>query len=106
MGGGGLDGYFGEQGLQVGIQECLERFHRGCVDYLRPQFAPKWDRPNYEGELATARWCWWNLSAWLRGPLRVRCVKLDAMGNSGRPWVILNVDIRSPRIRRFVRENI
>ncbi len=28
-GGGGLDGYFGEQGLPVGIQECLERFHRG-----------------------------------------------------------------------------
>ncbi len=25
--GGGLDGYFGEQGLPVGIQECLERFH-------------------------------------------------------------------------------
>ncbi len=35
MGGGGLDGYFGEQGLPVGIQECLQRFHRGCVDYLR-----------------------------------------------------------------------
>ncbi len=25
---GGLDGYFGEQGLPVGIHECLERFHR------------------------------------------------------------------------------
>ncbi len=24
--GGGLYGYFGEQGLPVGIQECLERF--------------------------------------------------------------------------------
>ncbi len=34
MGGGGLDGHFGEQRLPVGIQECLERFHRGCVDYL------------------------------------------------------------------------
>ncbi len=32
--GGGLDGHFGEQGLPVCIQECLERFHRGCVDYL------------------------------------------------------------------------
>ncbi len=27
VGGGGLDGYFGEQGLPPGIQECLERFH-------------------------------------------------------------------------------
>ncbi len=25
--GGGLDGYSGEQGLQMDIQECLERFH-------------------------------------------------------------------------------
>ncbi len=32
--GDGLDGYFGEQGLPVGIQECLEKFHRGCVNYL------------------------------------------------------------------------
>ncbi len=32
--GDGLDGYFGEQGLLVGIQECLERFHRGGGDYL------------------------------------------------------------------------
>ncbi len=55
MGGGGLDGYFREQGLPVGIQECLERFHRGCVDYLSRQFVPKWDSPNGEGELATAR---------------------------------------------------
>ncbi len=30
--GGGLDGYFGEQGLPVGIQESLEKVHRGCVD--------------------------------------------------------------------------
>ncbi len=34
VGGGGLDGYFGEQGLPVNIQECLERFYRGCVDDL------------------------------------------------------------------------
>ncbi len=45
--GGGLDGYFGEQGLPVGIQEC--------VDYLSRQFVPKWDSPNCEGELAAAR---------------------------------------------------
>ncbi len=41
VGGGGLAGYFGEQGLPAGIQECLERFHRGCVDYLSRQFVPK-----------------------------------------------------------------
>ncbi len=55
MGGGGLDGYFGEQGLPVGIQEYLERFHRGCADYLSRQFVAKWDSPNGEGELVTAR---------------------------------------------------
>ncbi len=55
VGGGGLDGYFGEQGLPVGIQEYLERFHRGCVGYLSRQFFPKWNSPNAEGELATAR---------------------------------------------------
>ncbi len=55
MKGGGLDGYFGEQGLPVGIQECLERFHRGCDDYLSRQFVPKWDSPNCEGELQAAR---------------------------------------------------
>ncbi len=53
--GGGLGGYFGEQGLPVGIQECLERLYRGCVDYLRRQFVPKWDSPNGEGKLATVR---------------------------------------------------
>ncbi len=26
--GGGVYGYFGEQGLPAGIKECLERFHR------------------------------------------------------------------------------
>ncbi len=55
MGGGGLGAYFGEQGLPVGIQECLERFHRGCVHYLGRQFVPKWDSPNGEGELVTTR---------------------------------------------------
>ncbi len=34
VGGGGLDGYFGEQGQPLGIQESLEGFHQGCVDYL------------------------------------------------------------------------
>ncbi len=53
--GGGLDGYFGEQGLPAGIKECLERFHRRCVDYLSRQFVPKWDSANGESELATVR---------------------------------------------------
>ncbi len=55
VGGGRFDGYFGEQGLPVGIQECLETFHRRCLDYRSRQFVPKWDSPNGEGELATAR---------------------------------------------------
>ncbi len=54
MRGGGLDGYFGEQGLPVDTQECPERFHRGGVDHLSRKFAPKWDIPNCEVELATA----------------------------------------------------
>ncbi len=53
--GGGLNGHFGKQGLPVGIQEWLERFHRGGVDYLGRQFVPKWNSPNCEGELATVR---------------------------------------------------
>ncbi len=55
VGGSGLDGYFGEQGLPADIQECLERFHLRCVDYLSRQIVPNWDSPNSEGELATAR---------------------------------------------------
>ncbi len=55
VGGGGLDGCFGEQGLPAGIQECLERFHLGYVDYLSRQFVPKWDSSNGEGQLATTR---------------------------------------------------
>ncbi len=55
MRGSGLDGYFGEQGLPVGIKECLERFRRGCVDNLSRKFVPVWDSPYGEGELATAR---------------------------------------------------
>ncbi len=52
---GGSDGYHGEQGVPVGIQECLEGFHLGCIDYLGRQFVPKWDSPNGEDELVTAR---------------------------------------------------
>ncbi len=53
--GGGFYGYFGEQGLSVGIQECLERFHRGCGNHLSRQVVPKWVSPNGDGELAKAR---------------------------------------------------
>ncbi len=52
--GGGLYEYFGERALPVGIQGCLEGFHRGCVDYLSRQFVPEWDSPNGETVLATA----------------------------------------------------
>ncbi len=38
VGGGVLYGYFREQGLLVGVQEGLEEFHRGCVDYLGDMF--------------------------------------------------------------------
>ncbi len=38
VGGCGLDGYFGEQGLPAGIQEYLERFHRGCMLTQTRQF--------------------------------------------------------------------
>ncbi len=54
MGGGGLDGQLGEQGLPVGIQECLEKFRRECVEYLSWQFVQKWGSSNGGGKLATA----------------------------------------------------
>ncbi len=54
VGGGVLNGYFGEQGLSLGVQGCLEGFHRGCVNYLSQQFVPKWDSPNGESVLTTA----------------------------------------------------
>ncbi len=54
VGWGGLSGYFGEQKLPVGVQECLEGFHRECVEYLTRQFVPKWDSPNAERVLTTA----------------------------------------------------
>ncbi len=36
---------------------------------------------------------------------RVGWVRMDSMGNSKRPWMILNMEIRSPQIRPWVREN-
>ncbi len=67
---------------------------------------------NVTAQIMKANWrqrvqhrCWWNLKAWPRSSLRVGCAKVNAMGNSKRPWVVLNMAIRSPRIRRCVREN-
>ncbi len=54
VGGGGLDGYFRKQGLPVGTQEYLERFHRGYADYLSRQFVAKWDSPNGDGAYSIA----------------------------------------------------
>ncbi len=48
MEGRGLDGYFGEQGLPAGIQECLERFHRRRVDY-QPAVCSKMGLPRIMG---------------------------------------------------------
>ncbi len=59
VGGGGLDRSFGEQGPPVGVQECLDGFHRRCVDYLSRQLVPKWESPIGERELTTAGA--WNL---------------------------------------------
>ncbi len=50
---GGLYGYFGEQGLSMGVQECLEGFHRGGIDYLSRYFVPEGDSPNGESLLTT-----------------------------------------------------
>ncbi len=49
VGGGGLYGYFGEQGLPVGVQEYLDVFYRGCFTYLSRRFVPKWDSPKGDG---------------------------------------------------------
>ncbi len=54
VGGGGLYRSFGEQGPPVGVQECLDGFHRLCVDYLSRQLVPNWESPNGERELTTA----------------------------------------------------
>ncbi len=51
VGGGELYGHFREVRLSVGIHEI----NRGCVDNLSRLFVTKWDSPNGERELATAR---------------------------------------------------
>ncbi len=48
MVGSGLYEYSWEQGLPVGVQKCLEKFHRRCADYLGRQFTKKWDSNNTE----------------------------------------------------------
>ncbi len=47
-------GASGNRDCQWASPECLERFHRGCVDYLSRQFVPKWDSLNGERELVTS----------------------------------------------------
>ncbi len=54
VGGGGLNGHFSEQGLPMGVQDCLKGFHQGYVDHLSKKFVPKWDSPTAESVLATA----------------------------------------------------
>ncbi len=54
VGGGGLYGYFREQELPVGVQECPEGFRRQCVDHLSRQIIPDWDSPDAESVLTTA----------------------------------------------------
>ncbi len=51
---GGLCRHFGEQRLPVGVLECLERFHRRCVDYLSRQLVPKWNSSNGESVVTKA----------------------------------------------------
>ncbi len=91
--GGGLDGYFGEKGLPVCTQKCLERSHRNCVDHSSWQFVPKWDSPNCGGKLATARTAplLVEFEAWSRSPLLVGCAKKDAMGNSRMDLIVENL---------------
>ncbi len=78
----------------------MKYFTEDALTISAGQFVPKWDSPNCEGELATAR-----TASLLVELERVGCAKVDATGNSKRPWVILNMAIMSPRIRRCVKEN-
>ncbi len=72
----GLHGHFREVRLPVGIHEI----NRGCVDYLSRLFVTKWDSPNGERELATARTT--SLLVELLGVSAY--VFVDWMGESGR----------------------
>ncbi len=54
VGGVGLNGHFSEQGLPMGVQDCLEGFHQVYVDHLSGEFVPKWYSPKAESVLATA----------------------------------------------------
>ncbi len=85
------------------LEDFTEDFH-----YLSRQFVSKCYSTNGESVLATevATPLLVEFIACPRSPLLVRWVKVDSMGSSRRPWVLLNMDIRSQRIRRFVRENI
>ncbi len=94
--GGGLDGYLGEKGLPVCIQECLEGFHRDCGDHISWQFVPKWDSPNCGGKFATARTAplLVELNEWSRSSLRVGCAIGGAMGNSRMDLIVKYLRLR------------
>ncbi len=73
MGGGGFDGYFGEQGLPAGIQECLENFANDALTIVAGKLLR-----NGTARMVKANWrrrvqhrCWCNLNAWPRSPWRV-----------------------------------
>ncbi len=91
MEGGGLHGYFREQGLSIGVQTCLERFHRQCIDNALTTLAGSLFQ-NGTARMLKVYWrwwvkhvCWWNLDVWPRSPVRVGGVKMLSMGNSKRP---------------------
>ncbi len=107
MGGGRLDGYFGEQACQWASRSALKDFTEDAFTISAGSLVQ-----NGTARMVIANWrrrvqhlCWWNLKAWPRSPLRVGCVKVDPMMNFRRPWVILNMNTKPPRICRCVREN-
>ncbi len=83
VGGSGLDGYSGEQGLPVGIQECIEGLEEALTISAGSLFKKETAR------MVKANW-------------QRRIVV--SMGNLRKTWVILNMDIRFSRIRRCLSE--
>ncbi len=68
VGGGGLNGHFREQGLQLTSKSALKVFTEDtlttvCFKMVLPELR-------------------WSLCAWPRSPLQVGYVKVDSMGNS------------------------
>ncbi len=100
MRGGGLDGYFGEQGLPVASRSVLKDFTKEALTISAGSLFQ-----NGTARIMKANWrrcvqhrCWWTCR---HG--RVALCGVDV--RRWTPWVILNMAVRSPRIRRCVREN-